>query len=159
MALQAGSGETAHQSKTLDMETFWGKPTVYPKVPIEKWKRRFIVALRAKTMITLDEVINFHAEPELFYGPDEAAPLDRVETKTQEEQRAERNKQRRTTTKLAYEKAWKHWKESSASGLNLSAANDRAAAILFIMLGAEGQRRFEQKLPHVDITELEFGEL
>ncbi len=78
MALQAGSGETADQSKTLDMETLRGKPTVYPTVPIEKWKRRFIVALRAKTMITLDEVINFHAEPELFYGPDETAPLHAI---------------------------------------------------------------------------------
>ncbi len=159
MALQAILSETADQSKTLDMKTFWGKPTVYPKVPIDKCKRRFIADLRAKTWITLDEVSNFHTEPELFYGPDEAAPLDRVETKTQEEQRAERNKQRREATKLAYDKAWRHWKESLASGLNLSAANDRAAAKLFIMLGAEGQRRYEQKLPHFDITEIQFGEL
>ncbi len=27
------------------------------------------------------------------------------------------------------------------------------------MLGEEGQRRYEQKLPHSDVTELEFGEL
>ncbi len=70
MALQAGSGSTGgnpDQSKTFDMETFWGKPTVYPKVPLEKKKWRFIVALQAKTMITLDEVLNFQVEPELFY--------------------------------------------------------------------------------------------
>ena len=98
MALQAGSGSSGgnpDQSKTLDTETFWMKPTVYPKVPIEKWKRRFIVALRAKTMITLDEVIQFHEEPELFYGPDDMALTDRTETRAQEEQRSERNKQRR----------------------------------------------------------------
>ena len=38
----------------------------------------------------------------------------------------------------------------------MSAANSRAAAILFIMLSEEGQRRYEQQLPHSDITEIEF---
>ncbi len=97
MALQAGCGSTGgkpEQSNTLDIETFWGKPTVYPKRPIEKWKRRFIVGLLAKTMIAFDEVIRHHTEPELFYAPDESAPLDRIETKAPEEQRLERRHNR-----------------------------------------------------------------
>ncbi len=55
--------------------------------------------------------------------------------------------------------ALKEWKEASASGLNLAAANQKGKSLLYIMLGHEGQKRFKQRLPHVQITDLHFGDL
>ncbi len=162
MALQAATDREAgglDYSKTLDLEMFWGKPTPYPRVPLEKWKRRFIVALLAKTMISFEEIRHYYREPQLFYPPQEAAPLDKTETKNQEELRMARNKEKKQHAKDMYDREWNHWKNSSASGLNLSAANARATAILFMMLGAEGQRWYEQKRPHDDITTMQFDEL
>ncbi len=88
MALQAVTDQEAgglDYSKTLDMEKFWGKPTPYPRVPLEK-----------------------------------------METKNQEELRLARNREKKQEAKEEYEKAWNHWRNNSASGLNLSAANARA---------------------------------
>ncbi len=70
-------------------------------------------------------------------------PTDRVETKTQEDQR---NKQRAAEAKQMFDADWKFWKESPASELSLTAANQRAKSILWIMLGAEGKRGYIQKL-------------
>ncbi len=161
MALQAASEKEAgglNYSKTLEMEMSWGKPTPYSRVPLEKWKRGFIVALLAKTMISFDEIRHYHREPQSFYPPEEVVPLDRTETKNQEEQRIARNKEKKQDPKKAY-KEWNHWKSSSASGLNLWAANARATAILFMTLGAEVQRWHEPKRLHDDITIMQFDEL
>ncbi len=110
MALQAApekaGGSPSDHSKTLDMDKFWAETTPYPKIPIEKWKRHFIVGLNAKTMIALGEIRRFYHEPELIYQPDEPVPKDKVETKAQEEQRTARNKERRQETKDAYDKDW-----------------------------------------------------
>ncbi len=54
--------------------------------------------------------------------------------------------------------AVKEWEEASASGLNLAAANQRDKS-LCIMLVHDGQKRFKQRLPHVRITDLHFGDL
>ena len=146
-------------ARTLDMPTFWSKPTMYPNTSVDKWKDEFIVSLYAKTMIEVHEVLTFRREPRQFTPGEEAPPTDRVETKTQEEQRLDRNEKRADEAKQLFDADWKFWKESSASGLNLTAANQRAKSILWIMLGTEGKRRYKQKLPYIKVAELTFGEL
>ena len=147
MALQAGSlntgGDSPEQQKTLDMEKLWSTATPFPKTPIEKWKKLFLIALVAKTMIRYADIQRMKEEPILMYPPEEPPPFDKVETKAQEEARAEKNRQQRGV-KEQHDKEWKHWKKSSSSGLDPTAANKRAKSILF-MLRAEGQRRYEQK--------------
>ncbi len=118
-----------------------------------------MVALVAKTMIRHADIRRLREEPTLLYPPNEPPPHDKVETKAQEEARTERNRMQRQQTKDLYDRDWKFWKNSSASGLDLTAANERAKSILFMKLGTEGQRRYEQKMPHEDIEDLSFDAL
>ena len=113
------------------------------------------MALYAKTKIRVQEVKNYMHEPALEEVTEERAKG--VETKTQEEQRLVRNKEAKDAAQRKYEMKNKKWKESTASGLG----NYRAKAILYMMLGPEGQRRYKNKLPHVDVEEddIEFGDL
>ncbi len=101
-------------------------------------EKRFLVAQVAKTMIRHADIRRLREEPTLMYPPDELPPFDKVETKAQEEARAERNRIQRQQVKDLYDKDWKFWKNSSATGLDLTAANERAKSILFMMLGTEG---------------------
>ena len=75
MMLQAApekaGGSPSDHSKTLDINKFWAEATPYPKTPIEKWKRHFIVRLYAKTMIGFSEIRQFHYEPTRWTGTHE----------------------------------------------------------------------------------------
>ena len=86
--------------ETPTIENFRHGDSVGETHRISEGSNREIKAEIHRSTITLDEVLIFHPEPELFYGSDEAAPLDRTETKAQEEQRSERNKQRRKRRRL-----------------------------------------------------------
>ncbi len=110
-------------------------------------------------MIRHADIRRLRDEPILMYPPDEPPPMDKVETKAQEEARAERNRIQRQQIKAQNDQDWKYWKSSSASGLDLTSANERAKSILFMMLETDWQRRYEQKMPHEDIEELSFDEL
>ncbi len=81
-----------------------------------------------------------------------------LETKTQEDARLGKNKAAKEAAKQRYEAEYKRWKETS---VNLTAANHRLKAILYMIMGPEAQRRFRNKLPHVDIKEdsVDFGDL
>ena len=153
------AGEQDEPSATLDMQKFCTKPSIRPPVLIETWKKEFSLALYAKTMIRVQEVKHYMHEPALEEVQEEQATG--VETKMQEEQRLARNKAAKEGAQKRYDMAYKRWKESSASGLKLSAANYRAKAIFYMMLGPEGQRRFQNKMPHVDVEEvsIDFGDL
>ena len=157
---KAGRSEHHEAKAMLDMERFWSRPSIRPPVPIEQWKKEFTLALYAKTMIRVQEVKNYMEEPMLNEPMDEPQPPG-VETNTQEEARLGRNKAAKEAAKQRYEAEYKRWKEASVSGLNLTAANYRAKAILYMMMGPEAQRRFKNKLPHVDIEEdsVDFGDL
>ncbi len=142
----------------MGMKKFWVKPSIRPPILIETWKKQFSLALYAKTMIRVQEVKHYMHEPALEAVTEEQATG--VETKTQEEQRLARNQAAKDAAQRRYDALYKKWKESSASGLKLSAANYRAKAILYMMLGPEGQRRYKNKMPHVDVEEdeIEFGD-
>ncbi len=135
-------------SETLDIERFWTRPS------IERWKKEYTLALYAKT-VRVQEDRNCMEEPKLD------DPAIRVETKAQKESRAPRNKAAKDAAKQRYETSYKRWKETSSSGLNLTAANYRAKAILYMMMGPGGQRSLKNKLSHVNIEEdsVDFGDL
>ncbi len=79
MALQAGSvntrGANPEQSKTLDMEKFWSTATPYPKTSIEKWRKRFLITLVAKTRIRHADIRRLREEQTSMYPPEEPPPL------------------------------------------------------------------------------------
>ena len=75
-----------------------------------------------------------------------------VEKGAQKTVREERNKKAKEAAKEEFENKIKLWKETSASGLNLSAANQKAKSVLYMMPGTEGQNRHKQSLPHEKVT-------
>ncbi len=50
------------------------------------------------------------------------------------------------------------WNETKFGGLNHVRANRKAKSVFFMMLGEEGQRRYEQRYPHFSVKLLKFDE-
>ncbi len=82
-ALQSDPPMDTQNSRTLDMEFFWQKPTLYPPIPIDKWKDTFSVSLFAKVMIAVQGVRIFTREPNPFTPQEEPAP-EKGEAKAKE---------------------------------------------------------------------------
>ncbi len=125
---------------------------------MDQWKDAFTIALYAKTNIDVEEIRHFSPKPELVLPAPEATPGG-VKTAAQQAARLARDAAAKKTAEDRHAEAVKELKETSASGLKLSAANQKGKSLLYIMLGHEGQKRFKQRLPHVRVTDLQFGEL
>ena len=139
MALQAGSSAPATVTaspppkSSLDIAFFWEKVSLLPPVPMDQWKDSFTIALYAKTNIDVEEIRYYSPKPEL--APEPTPPG--VETNAQQATRLGRDAAARKDVEDRHAIALKEWKEASASGLNLAAANQKGKSLLYIMLGHE----------------------
>ncbi len=151
-------GTSPQPKSSLDIPFFWEKLSVLPPTPLDQWKDAFTIALYAKTNIDVEGIRHFAPRPELLLPALEPTPSG-VETAAQQTARTGRDAAAKKAAEDHHAEALKEWKETSASGLNLAAANQKVKFLLFIMLGQEGQKRFKQRLPHVRVTDIRFGEL
>ena len=125
---------------------------------MDQWKDAFTIALYAKTNVDVEEIRYFSPRPELVLPPPEPL-LVGVEAQQQKAPQEARDAEAQKHAETNYAAILKEWKGTSASGLNLAAANQKGKSLLYIMLGQEGQNRFKQRLPHIKVTDLRFGDL
>ncbi len=145
MALQESEQPSITDNKLrpeLNLALFWDKPSEFPPLAWEQWRERFHTALLAKYDLDTEELQEFVPRPTLIYVP-ESAPVDQIETREAQKARLERNAEKQERAEAKLKEDIKEWNETKFGGLNHVSANRKAKSVLFMMLGEEGQRRYE----------------
>ena len=147
--------QSNNEPNVRGIPSFWQNHTVDPSIPWEDWSDLFHLAIIAKEIIDIENLLNpserHHPQP-----PKLENPMD-GETDNQRQSRMERNTQQQR----------RNDKEESASiksetkkfnGMRLEEADKKLRSVLYLTLGNEGKRIFGQTFTKVKILQISFKE-
>ena len=116
--------------------------SVLPPTPLDQWSYAFTNALYVKTNFDVEEIRHFSPRPELVLPAPEPTPSG-VETATQQTVRAGRDAAAKKAAEDIHAVALKEWKETSATGLNLAAANQKGKILVIHYVGPGRPKSFQ----------------